>query len=50
MVLDFARDRYGLSSDDTNVLSTQVREGDMSLVLKAYEHEIRVRTNSCFSS
>ncbi|KAI8365316.1 ATP synthase regulation protein NCA2-domain-containing protein [Radiomyces spectabilis] len=41
MVVQFAHDRYHLSESDMAALVTQIRDGDMSLVLKAYENEIK---------
>lgn len=43
MVLAFARDHYQLSPNDAEQLMTKVRDGDLSVVLKAYEKEIKVR-------
>ncbi|KAI7869689.1 ATP synthase regulation protein NCA2-domain-containing protein [Spinellus fusiger] len=41
MVANFARDHYTMSEADISYLSSQVREGDMSIVLKIYEQEIK---------
>lgn len=39
---EFARDHYHFPEEKVNSLVKNVREGDMSLVLKAYENEIKV--------
>ncbi|KAF7721550.1 Nuclear control of ATPase protein 2 [Apophysomyces ossiformis] len=41
MVVDYARDHYHFEGDDIVRLAAQVREGDMSLILKAYEQEMK---------
>ncbi|CAJ0768092.1 19668_t:CDS:2 [Entrophospora sp. SA101] len=41
MVLDFARDNLQLSSEDLIVVSNKIREGDLSVVLMAYEQELK---------
>jgi nuclear-control-of-ATPase protein 2 len=41
MVAEFARDHYKLPENQVNSLIKNVREGDMSLILKAYENEIK---------
>lgn len=41
MVAEFARDHYQLAEDQVGDLMSRVREGDMSMVLKAYEEEIK---------
>ena len=42
MVAQFGRDHYHLSEAEIAQLSSQVREGDLSSVLKAYEEAIKV--------
>lgn len=42
MVAQFGRDHYNLSDDQLAQLTSQVREGDLSSVLKAYEEAIKV--------
>jgi hypothetical protein len=42
MVAQFGRDHYNLSDDQLAQLTIQVREGDLSSVLKAYEEAIKV--------
>lgn len=41
MVAEFARDHYQLPEDQAGSLIHRVREGDMSVILKAYEEEIK---------
>ncbi|KAK4513745.1 40S ribosomal protein [Mucor velutinosus] len=41
MVAEFARDHYQLPEDQVGGLISRVREGDMSMILKAYEEEIK---------
>lgn len=41
MVTEFARDHYRLPEDQVETLISRVREGDMSVILKAYEEEIK---------
>ncbi|KAI8336994.1 ATP synthase regulation protein NCA2-domain-containing protein [Chlamydoabsidia padenii] len=41
MVVQFAKDHYRLSEPEIAQLSSQVRDGDVSLVLRAYENEIK---------
>ncbi|OAD07978.1 hypothetical protein MUCCIDRAFT_158221 [Mucor lusitanicus CBS 277.49] len=41
MVAEFARDHYRLPEEQVGALMSRVREGDMSMVLKAYEEEIK---------
>ncbi|KAG2180838.1 hypothetical protein INT43_008417 [Umbelopsis isabellina] len=41
MVAQFGRDHYNLSDDQLAQLTSQVREGDLSSVLKAYEEAIK---------
>ncbi|KAI8098649.1 ATP synthase regulation protein NCA2-domain-containing protein [Halteromyces radiatus] len=41
MVTQFARDHYHLSDDQIIRLASQVRDGDVSVVLRAYENEIK---------
>lgn len=42
MVVDFGREYYGLDEYQVAILVQQVRDGDVSAVLKAYEKEIKV--------
>lgn len=42
MVLDFARDNLQLSSEELVGVSNKIREGDLSVVLMAYEQELKV--------
>ena len=44
MVLDFARDNLQLDPGEFTGLSKKVREGDLSVVLKVYEQELKVLT------
>lgn len=41
MVAEFARDHYHLPEGQVGDLMSRVREGDMSMILKAYEEEIK---------
>ncbi|KAI8140932.1 ATP synthase regulation protein NCA2-domain-containing protein [Fennellomyces sp. T-0311] len=41
MVLQFAQDHYHLTPSDAQQLAEQVRDGDLSVVLRAYENEIK---------
>ncbi|GAN08728.1 ATP synthase regulation protein NCA2 [Mucor ambiguus] len=41
MVAEFARDHYRLPENQVVELMSRVREGDMSMILKAYEEEIK---------
>ncbi|KAI9497369.1 ATP synthase regulation protein NCA2-domain-containing protein [Zychaea mexicana] len=41
MVIQFASDHYHLSESDAQQLVTEVRDGDLSVVLRAYENEIK---------
>ena len=41
MVVQFANDHHHLSEIDAQHLITKVRDGDLSVVLKAYENEIK---------
>ncbi|KAF9426702.1 Nuclear control of ATPase protein 2 [Podila epigama] len=41
MVLDFGRDHYGMGSDELSSLSRAVHNGDISVVMKAYEQELK---------
>ncbi|CAG8737538.1 18469_t:CDS:2, partial [Racocetra fulgida] len=43
MVLDFARDQKQFTAEEINELSKRIRDGDLSLVLKAYEQELKVQ-------
>jgi nuclear control of ATPase protein 2 len=42
MVAEFGRDHYHFTEEQVAQLSSQVREGDLSSVLKAYEEAIKV--------
>jgi nuclear-control-of-ATPase protein 2 len=42
MVVQFAKDHYQLSEPEISQLALQVRDGDVSVVLRAYENEIKV--------
>lgn len=44
MVTEFAHDRYNISNLEVAQIIQNVREGDMSLILRAYENEIKVRS------
>lgn len=43
MVLDFGKEHYKMGSDQLASLSKAVQNGDISVVMKAYEHELKVR-------
>lgn len=42
MVVEFAKDHYHATENEVRTIMKNVREGDMSLILKAYENEIKV--------
>lgn len=42
MVVEFAKDQAHLTDSEVARLITQVRDGDVSVVLRAYENEIKV--------
>lgn len=42
MVVDFGRDEYKLSGTELEALRAQVRDGDMTAVLRAWEKDIKV--------
>jgi len=44
MVVDFARDEYGLAGAELETLRDRVRAGDLTAVLKAWEKDIKVRS------
>lgn len=46
MVVQFAHDHYQLSPGEIDNLMLKVRDGDLSVVLKAYENEIKVMRES----
>jgi hypothetical protein len=46
MVVGFAKDRLQLSEAELSHLTLDIREGDMSVVLREYEKEIKVRKTS----
>ncbi|KAF9996573.1 Nuclear control of ATPase protein 2 [Entomortierella chlamydospora] len=41
MVLDFGKEQYHLTSDDLASLSSAVHNGDISLIMRAYERELK---------
>ena len=41
MVVQFASDHHHLSEIDAQHLIAKVRDGDLSVILKAYENEIK---------
>ncbi|CAG8824190.1 28704_t:CDS:2, partial [Racocetra persica] len=41
MVLDFARDQKQFTAEEINEISKRIQDGDLSLVLKAYEQELK---------
>lgn len=41
-MLGFAKDNLHLSESELSRLSSDIREGDMSVLLKEYEKEIKV--------
>jgi nuclear-control-of-ATPase protein 2 len=43
MVADFARDQYHLDDAQIEELTKRVREGDLTMVLRAWEQDIKVR-------
>lgn len=43
MVLAFGRDNYNLGPDELEALSKAVHNGDISVVMRAYENELKVR-------
>jgi ATP synthase regulation protein NCA2 len=43
MVADFARDEYKLDDAQVATIMQKVREGDLTMVLKAWEQDIKVR-------
>lgn len=45
MVVGFARDNLHLSDQDLSRIASNVREGDISILLKEYEKEIKVNMN-----
>lgn len=42
MVVGFAKDNLHLSQEELAKLALDIREGDMSVLLKEYEKEIKV--------
>ena len=42
MVLEFARDQSQLGNEEMINLSSRIRDGDLSIVLRAYEQELKV--------
>ena len=42
MVLDFERDQRQLSNEEMITLFNRIRDGDLSMVLKVYEQELKV--------
>lgn len=54
MVVDFARDQYGMGDEELKVLAEKVRVGDLTSVLRVWEADIKVNALllpcfSCFS-
>lgn len=45
MVVGFAKDNMHLTESDLAKLAIDIREGDISVVLKEYEKEIKVKRN-----
>jgi nuclear-control-of-ATPase protein 2 len=45
MVADFARDQYKLDDAQVETVMRRVREGDLTMVLKAWEQDIKVRAH-----
>lgn len=43
MVVGFAKDHLHLSDEDLSLVASNVREGDISILLREYEKEIKVR-------
>ena len=43
MVIDFAKKNYNLTEEQFAELAEEVREGDLSIVLRAYEIELQVK-------
>lgn len=43
MVVGFAKENMQLSENDLAQLAVDIREGDISVVLKEYEKEIKVK-------
>lgn len=43
MVLAFGKDNYNLGPDELEALSKAVHNGDISVVMRAYENELKVR-------
>ncbi|CAG8584600.1 9040_t:CDS:2 [Dentiscutata erythropus] len=41
MVLDFAHEQMQFTAEELNELSKRIRDGDLSIVLKAYEQELK---------
>lgn len=42
MVLNFGKEHYQMGSDQLSSLSKAVHNGDISVVMRAYEQELRV--------
>ncbi|GAA5843721.1 hypothetical protein JCM9279_000118 [Rhodotorula babjevae] len=49
MVVDFARDEYGLAGAELETLRDRVRAGDLTAVLKAWEKDIKAPIRSAVS-
>lgn len=45
MVVQFAKEHYSLSDQEIVQLGNKVRDGDMSVILRAYENEIKVNNS-----
>jgi len=43
MVIDFAKKQYDLTEGQLAELTEEVRDGDLSIVLRAYENELQVK-------
>lgn len=43
MVLAFGKDNYHLGPDELEGLSKAVHNGDISVIMRAYENELKVR-------
>jgi hypothetical protein len=43
MVLAFGKDNYNLGAEELEALSKAVHNGDISVVMRAYENELKVK-------
>jgi len=48
MVLDFGKQHYKMDAADLQALSDAARNGDISAVMRAYEHELKVQKSHRF--